>query len=102
MKSFEPVAIRQTIRGVTAHTLNADGTYKRCVVSDEQSQGDVIHTAILLAAFEFGYQFRLDLQGSRPFNARPVEVAGVACTSGSKWNVVPFDSLIGIPKWRNI
>jgi hypothetical protein len=102
MKSFEPVAIRQTLRGVTAHTLNSDGTYNRCVVNNEQSQGDVIHTAILLAAFNFGYQFRLDLMGARPFNSHPVDVAGVACTVGAKWDIIPFDSLISIPYYRSI
>ena len=98
-----PVAIRQTLRGVTAHTLNADGSYNRCIVNSEDSHGDVILTASLLSGLGYGRQYRLDLMGVHSsVSTSPVQVAGVANTMGSRWDVIPFDCLVCMPKFNHI
>lgn len=103
MSTLIPVAIRQTIRGVTAHTLNPNGSYERCIVNHETSQGDVILTAIMLAGMGYGRQFRLDLMGAhKSISCLPTQVSGVVNTRGLEWDVVPFDCLVNIPNFNRI
>lgn len=97
-----PVAIRQTLRGVRAYTLNSDGSYDRCIVNHETSQGDVLLTARYLYCEGYGRQFRLDLMGLFiSMDSIPYRVCGVANTIGSQWDVIPFECLVGIPEFEN-
>lgn len=93
------VAIRQTLRGVTAHTLTANGVYDQCIVNHETSQGDVLLTARYLCCEGYGRQFRLDLMGIFPNDVAPYHVCGVANTIGAQWDVIPFECLANIPKF---
>lgn len=95
------VAIRQSLRGVTAHTLTADGAYDQCIVNNETSQGDVLLTARYLYGEGYGRQFRLDLMGKLiSMNSTPYHVCGVANTIGAQWDVIPFECLADFPEFE--
>lgn len=101
-----PVAIRQTLRGVTAHTLNADGSYHTCILGTWDTTGDVIFAARQLMSSGFGSQFRLDRTGDDwGVDAIP-KCSGIAHLrvgdDRPEWTVIPFDCLIGIPSFNPI